>query len=214
MELTSRLKSDEVPKAIDALEIVAGIRPKRGNYPVDACLASNIIEVGVDIDRLSLLTIVGQPKSTSQYIQVAGRVGRRWYERPGLVVTVLGPNNPRDRSHYERFRSYHERLYAQVEPTSVTPYSPPVLDRALHAVMAAYIRQYGNPNMAASPLPVPEEKLERLRDMLEVRIGLIDPNGKEKRARSPPNSANGYASGRYGCEPSGTPEGLEAMWGS
>lgn len=176
LELTSRLRSDEVPKAIDALEIVVGDRPNAGSYPVDACLASNIIEVGVDIDRLSLLTIVGQPKSTSQYIQVAGRVGRRWYERPGLVVTVLGPNSPRDRSHYERFRSYHERLYAQVEPTSVTPYSPPVLDRALHAVMAAYIRQYGDPNMARSPLPVPDEKLDRLRDILQARVALIDPN--------------------------------------
>ena len=174
LELTSRLRSDEVPKAIDALEIVGGDQPKTNNYPVDACLASNIIEVGVDIDRLSLLTIVGQPKSTSQYIQVAGRVGRRWYERPGLVVTVLGPNNPRDRSHYERFRSYHERLYAQVEPTSVTPYSAPVLERALHAVMAAYVRQYGDSEMASSPLPVPVEKLNRLRDMLEARVALID----------------------------------------
>ena len=91
-------------------------------------------------------------------------------------MTVLGPNNPRDRSHYERFRSYHERLHAQVEPTSVTPYSPPVLDRALHAVMAAYIRQYGDSNMARTPLPVPMEKLNRLRDMLEARVALIDPN--------------------------------------
>ena len=176
MELTSRLKSDDVPKAIEALEIVVEGRPRPRNYPVDACLASNIIEVGIDIDRLSLLTIVGQPKSTSQYIQIAGRVGRRWQERPGLVVTVLGPNNPRDRSHYERFRSYHERLYAQVEPTSVTPYSPPVLDRALHAVMAAYIRQYGDLNMASSPLPVPDEKLNRLREILEARVAQIDPN--------------------------------------
>ncbi len=176
LELTSRLRSDEVPKAIDALEIVGGNRTKVGHYPVDACLASNIIEVGVDIDRLSLLTIVGQPKSTSQYIQVSGRVGRRWYERPGLVVTVLGPNNPRDRSHYERFRSYHERLYAQVEPTSVTPYSPPVLERALHAVMAAYVRQYGDSDMADSPLPMPLEKLNRLWDLLEARVALIDPN--------------------------------------
>ena len=176
LELTSRLRSDEVPKAIDALEIIGGDRRTAGKYPVDACLASNIIEVGVDIDRLSLLTIVGQPKSTSQYIQVAGRVGRRWYERPGLVVTVFGPNNPRDRSHYERFRSYHERLYAQVEPTSVTPYSRPVLDRALHAVMAAYIRQYGDPNMASSPLPVPMTELDRLKGMLEARVAVIDPN--------------------------------------
>ena len=179
LELTGRLRSDAVPKAIEALEITSDKEPKPGKYPVDACLASNIIEVGIDIDRLSLLTIVGQPKTTSQYIQVAGRVGRRWYERPGLIVTVLGPNNARDRSHYEQFRSYHERLYAQVEPTSVTPYSPPVLERALHAVMVAYIRQYGDRKASASPLPVPIEELSRLRDQLKERVALIDPNETE-----------------------------------
>ena len=189
-----------------------GNQPKAGNYPVDACLASNIIEVGVDIDRLSLLTIVGQPKSTSQYIQVAGRVGRRWYERPGLVVTVLGPNNPRDRSHYERFRSYHERLYAQVEPTSVTPYSRPVLERALHAVMAAYVRQSGNPNMSAHPRPVPVEKLKRLRR--HVR-GPRHPDRPERSTGScsqvrPKNEANG----KSGCVRNGTPKALQVTLGS
>ena len=179
MELTSRLRSDEVPMAINSLEIMGDGQPKPGSYPVDACLASSIIEVGVDIDRLSLLTIVGQPKSTSQYIQVAGRVGRRWYERPGLVVTVLGPNSPRDRSHYEKFRSYHERLYAQVEPTSVTPFSAPVLDRALHAAMVAFVRQYGDSHVSASPLTVPDEKLENLKQILEARVLLIDPDELE-----------------------------------
>jgi Helicase conserved C-terminal domain len=174
MELTSRLRSDEVPKAIEALEIVADGRARQGKYPVDACLASNIIEVGVDIDRLSMLVIVGQPKSTSQYIQVAGRVGRRWYERPGLVVTIFGPNSSRDRSHYEKFRSYHERLYAQVEPTSVTPYSAPVLDRALHAAMVAYVRQYADDSIAVAPRPVPENELSELRTLLEKRVELID----------------------------------------
>ncbi|TWT06137.1 helicase-related protein [Reyranella sp. CPCC 100927] len=174
MELTSRLRSDDVPKAIEALEIVAEGRPKAGKYPVDACLASNIIEVGVDIDRLSLLVIVGQPKSTSQYIQVAGRVGRRPFERPGFVVTIFGPNNARDRSHYEKFRSYHERLYAQVEPTSVTPYSLPVLDRALHAVMASYIRQTCNQDLANSPRPVPEKELAELRSLLRKRVNIVD----------------------------------------
>ena len=110
--------------------------------PLDICLASNIIEVGIDIDRLSLMTITGQPKTTAQYIQVSGRVGRRWWERPGLVVTLYAPNKPRDRSHFERFRAYHQRLYAQVEPTSVTPFAPPALERALHAALVIYVRMF------------------------------------------------------------------------
>ena len=116
MELTSRRRSDEIPKAIEKLEVRYGQRAC-----VDICLASNIIEVGVDIDRLGLMTIVGQPKTTAQYIQVSGRVGRRADISPGLVIVIYGAAKPRDRSHYERFRTYHQSLYAQVEPTSVTP---------------------------------------------------------------------------------------------
>ena len=119
LELTGRLPGDEVPKAISALEVPTD---SQQGYPVDVCLASNIIEVGVDIDRLSLMAVVGQPKTTSQYIQVTGRVGRK-ADRPGLVVTIYTASKPRDRSHFEKFRSYHERLYSQVEPTSVTPFS-------------------------------------------------------------------------------------------
>lgn len=169
MELTSRLRSDEVPNAIRDLMVTTV-----GDEPVDVCLASNIIEVGVDIDRLSLMAVVGQPKTTAQYIQVTGRVGRRWYERPGLVAMLYSPAKPRDRSHFEKFRSYHERLYAQVEPTSVTPFSPPVLDRALHALMAVYVRQIGGPGEAQTPYPVPEQMLDNLRRLLLPRIKAID----------------------------------------
>jgi hypothetical protein len=143
---------------------------------VDACLASNIIEVGIDIDRLSLMAVVGQPKTTSQYIQVTGRVGRKWWERPALIATIYSPSKPRDRSHFEKFRTYHERLYAQVEPTSVTPFSPPVLDRALHAVMAAYARQAGTEAVARSPYPIPEELLEAFEEQLRTRVDFIDPD--------------------------------------
>lgn len=170
-ELTSRLRSDEVPAAITELEFAYG----SNNRPMDACLASNIIEVGIDIGRLSLMTVVGQPKTTSQYIQVTGRVGRVWWERPGLVVTLLNPTRPRDRSHFEHFRSYHERLYAQVEPTSVTPFSPPTLDRALHAVMVCYARQLGDEQAAVSPQPVPDELIERAGQLLLERVNAIDP---------------------------------------
>lgn len=173
LELTSRLRDDEVPKAVRSLEEPVG----GADRAVDVCLASSIVEVGIDIDRLSLMCIVGQPKTTSQYIQVTGRVGRKWWERPGLVATIYSPSKPRDRSHFEQFRSYHERLYAQVEPTSVTPFSPPVLDRALHAVMVAYARQRGKSDM--TPHPVPSELLEKARDLLEARVSLVDPAEEE-----------------------------------
>jgi len=120
------------------------------------------------------MAVVGQPKTTSQYIQVTGRVGRRWWERPGLVVTIYGASKPRDRSHFEKFRSYHERLYAQVEPTSVTPFSPPVLDRALHAIIVSYVRQFGDRNITRSPYPYPSQLIEHLRQIILPRVRAID----------------------------------------
>ena len=170
IELTGRLSSEEIPESIAALEATCNSTANS----VDVCLASNILEVGIDIDRLSLMAVVGQPKTTSQYIQVTGRVGRKWWERPGLVVTIYGASKPRDRSHFEKFRSYHERLYAQVEPTSVTPFSPPALDRGLHAVMAGYVRQLGTASEGASPNPVPSEALKSLRSILENRVQVVD----------------------------------------
>jgi hypothetical protein len=171
LELTGRLPGDEVPKAISALEIPTD---SQKGQAVDVCLASSIIEVGVDIDRLSLMAVVGQPKTTSQYIQVTGRVGRK-SDRPGLVVTIYTASKPRDRSHFEKFRSYHERLYAQVEPTSVTPFSRPALDRAVHAVIASYVRQLGDSDKAESPYPFPVDMVARVSQILEQRASTVDP---------------------------------------
>ena len=171
-ELTGRLRSNEVPRAISSLE--TSCTSSSGRSAVDVCLASNIIEVGIDIDRLSIMAVVGQPKTTSQYIQVTGRIGRRWWERPGLVITLYGASKPRDRSHFEQFRTYHSQLYAQVEPTSVTPFSPPVLDRALHAVMAGYVRQRGDESQSHSPYPYPEDLIDSIGDVIRRRIEAVD----------------------------------------
>lgn len=168
-ELTSRLSSDDVTKAIDDLKV-----PADQKGVIDICLASNIIEVGIDIDRLSLMAVVGQPKTTSQYIQVTGRVGRK-FGCPGLVMMLYAASKPRDRSHFERFRTYHERLYAEVEPTSVTPFSPPVLDRALHALMVAYVRQVGDKRETQHPYPFPEEVLNELKRIVLERVRVVDP---------------------------------------
>lgn len=168
MELTSRRRNDEIPRAIEQLQVEYG-----NQGCVDICLASNIIEVGVDIDRLGLMTIVGQPKTTAQYIQVSGRVGRRPDVSPGLVLTIYGAAKPRDRSHYERFRTYHQRLYGQVEPTSMTPFAGPVLRRALHAAAVSYIRQM-SPDL--EPHPFPRTEFDQAIAILRRRAEIADPD--------------------------------------
>lgn len=184
-ELTSRIRGDHIPRLLERLEVPITVREGTGNpvpspAPIDACLASNIIEVGVDVPRLSLMAIVGQPKTTSQYIQVSSRVGRD-LERPGLVVVIYGQTKPRDRSHYERFRSYHQQLYAQVEPTSVTPFSPPAVDRALHGLIVALVRQLGHRGREADtpdPFPLSEGTELRLRieEIIRDRVKVIAPD--------------------------------------
>lgn len=175
-ELTSRIRSDQVPKELERLErslrsssdMSKGIANE--NEVVDACLASNIIEVGVDVSRLALMAIAGQPKTTSQYIQVSSRVGRD-PEKPGLVAMLYGQSKPRDRSHYERFRPYHQRLYAQVEPTSVTPFSAPAVERSLHGIIVAAVRQLGLlDTQSANPDPFPLNEGTALRDLVEEMI--------------------------------------------
>jgi hypothetical protein len=140
-ELTSRLQQSEIVAMMDELMHPWNQDGGKGEV-IDACLASNIIEVGVDIDRLSLMAVVGQPKTTSQYIQVTGRVGRRWWERPGLILSLYNPFRSRDRSHFEQFHGYHRRLYEQVEPTSATPFSPSAIERGLAGALIAWARQH------------------------------------------------------------------------
>ena len=141
-ELTSRLSQAEIVGMMDRLS--ARYTTAANDRTLDACLASNIIEVGVDIDRLSLMGVVGQPKTTATYIQVTGRVGRKWWERAGLILMVYNPSKSRDRSHFEQFHSYHRRLYERVEPTSATPFALSAIQRGLTGALIAWARQHAN----------------------------------------------------------------------
>lgn len=134
-ELTSRIPAEYIPEILKRLFTEY---PKK--TAIDILLATNMISVGVDVDRLGLMTILGQPKTTSEYIQASSRVGRKF---PGIVCTLYSSVKSRDRSHYERFRQYHQSIYRHVEPTSVTPFSPPARDKALHAVIITLIRHAG-----------------------------------------------------------------------
>lgn len=139
-ELTSRVTTTELNETLDKLEKLeysqANIADHR--YASNVLLATNMISVGIDVARLNVMLLIGQPKLTSEYIQASSRVGRSF---PGVAFVQYDATKSRDRSHYERFRSYHESFYRLVEPTGATPFSKPARERALHAVVTAMIRQ-------------------------------------------------------------------------
>lgn len=139
--------------------------------PVDLVPCTSIISVGVDLDRLGIMLMNGQPKLTSEYIQATSRVGRG--EVPGLVVSLFSATKPRDRSHYEDFRAYHESIYRHVEPTSLTPYALPARERTLHAALVTIIRhatQFRS-NEAAKTIDFDDPGLrQRVADLLAAML--------------------------------------------
>ncbi len=151
-ELTSRKSSSAIPEVLSKLEQTFATEKPR---PLDVLLATNMISVGVDVKRLGLMVVTGQPKTTAEYIQATSRVGRA---HPGLVCVVYNWSRPRDLSHYEQFEHYHATFYQQVEALSVTPFAPRALDRGLAALLTSYVRLTGtelSPNAQAGEAAVP-----------------------------------------------------------
>ena len=158
-ELTSRVSSDQIGTTLDQLALefdpevdstaaiqarIAALKagekpPRRKGDPFDVVLATSMLQVGVDVQRLGLMLVVGQPKNTAEYIQASSRVGRD-ADRPGLVVSLGNWARPRDLAHFEQFRHYHETFYAQVEALSVTPYSRTSLERGIDGLLVSAAR--------------------------------------------------------------------------
>ncbi|WP_262269606.1 helicase-related protein [Microvirga yunnanensis] len=168
-ELTSRRTQEEIREMLDLLDIKVG-----SPGAVDAVLATNMVSVGVDISRLGLMLVNGQPKTIAEYIQSTSRVGRG--EVSGLVVSVLNNAKARDRSHFEAFCSWHRTLYRDVEATSVTPFASRARDRALHAALVAAVRHLV-PEMLDSPHMEDdaEDLAMDLIDLIVARAKRIDP---------------------------------------
>lgn len=210
-ELTSRIASTDITATLDRMALTfdpsadsttakaavaaaaqAGKKAdQRGAAanPYDVVLATSMLQVGVDVSRLGLMLVVGQPKNTAEYIQATSRVGRD-ANRPGLVITLGNWARPRDLAHYEQFRHFHETFYARVEPLTVTPFSVTAIDRGIDGalVAAARVTQAGcsdglNPEHNAGRVTEQAEALERLVDKLSIRISAATGEEESKYAR-------------------------------
>ncbi len=134
VELSSRINSTDISDILDNLE--NGERKELSENP-DAIFTTSMFGTGVDIPHLSLMVVDGQPKTTTQYIQATGRVGRK---HGGLIITFLRASRPRDLSHYEMFASYHQRIYSEVEPSSVSPFSVGTMAKGSGPVLVSFLR--------------------------------------------------------------------------
>ncbi len=173
-ELTSRKPNSEISKTLKRLE---------AKYPdqeaFDLVLASNMLSVGIDIGRLGLMAVQGQPKLNSEYIQATSRVGR---QTPGLVVIMYDASRSRDRSHYEQYLSFHSSLYRYVEATSLTPFAERARDRAMHAVLISLCRHLIDElrgNRDAGNISGVREKVEAQIDKILERVRRVDPSELE-----------------------------------
>ena len=210
-ELTSRIASADITATLDRMALAfdpdvdstaakaaalaawrAGKSAERRNSaanPYDVVLATSMLQVGVDVPRLGLMLVVGQPKNTAEYIQATSRVGRD-SNRPGLVITLGNWARPRDLAHYEQFRHFHETFYARVEPLTVTPFSVTSIDRGLDGalVAAARVTQAGkrdglNPEHNAGRVAEQGEALNLLAERLVSRIGAASGEEEAKYSR-------------------------------
>lgn len=172
-ELTSRVNSSEIPIILKKLETKFSSGKTNA---LDICLATNMVATGVDISRLGLMFVHGQPKTTAEYIQASSRVGREVPSGPGIIFTMYSPSKPRDKSHYEQFQGYHSRIYSNVEPTSVTPFSINARQKGLHAVIIALIRHFSAGTLINTPHISDEfhELTPIFEKLIEERCGIID----------------------------------------
>lgn len=169
VELTGSVGGDELTRILSRLNQSAP-----NDDSVSVLITTNMLSVGVDIPRLGIMLVNGQPKTSSEYIQATSRVGRS--RVPGLVIAMYNSTKPRDRSHYESFRPYHSALYRYVEPTSVTPFSLPSRERSLHAALVILVRHGAGlaTNDAAGRFDPDAPEARRAVESLLERVRRID----------------------------------------
>ena len=172
-ELTSRRSSQEIKNTLEKLSLT---------YTDERCyshiFSSNMLSVGIDIDRLGVMTMYNQPKTNSEYIQATSRVGR---SNPGLVIDLYNNQRARDKSFYETFSYYHKTFYKYVEATSVTPFSSRSIEKTIQGIFIGLVRHLIsglNSNDSASLFRADLEGVAQIKDEIAYRIEQIYPIAK------------------------------------
>lgn len=175
-EITSRIPSWEIAQVLEKLAVgYDKNKEKQGCY--DVVIATNMIAVGMDVDRLGLMSVVGQPKQNSEYIQATSRVGR---QHPGIIFTVYNPYRPRDLSNYENFVGFHSQMYRYVEGTTATPFAARARDRVLHALVVSLLRlqveAMADNGGASSINDISDEQIKEIKDKILERVQITAPS--------------------------------------
>lgn len=175
-EITSRIPSWEIAQVLEKLAVTYDKnKEKQGCY--DVVIATNMIAVGMDVDRLGLMSVVGQPKQNSEYIQATSRVGR---QHPGIIFTVYNPYRPRDLSNYENFVGFHSQMYRYVEGTTATPFAARARDRVLHALVVSLLRlqveAMADNGGASSINDISDARIKEIKDKILERVKITEPS--------------------------------------
>lgn len=172
-EITSRIPSWEIVQVLERLAVSYDKNKDKQNC-YDVVIATNMIAVGMDVDRLGLMSVVGQPKQNSEYIQATSRVGR---QHPGIIFTVYNPYRPRDLSNYENFVGFHSQMYRYVEGTTATPFAARARDRVLHALVVSLLRlqieEMANNGGASSINDISAAQIKGIKDKILARVKVI-----------------------------------------
>jgi hypothetical protein len=175
-EITSRIPSWEIAQVLEKLAVPYDKKREKQNC-YDVVIATNMIAVGMDVDRLGLMTVVGQPKQNSEYIQATSRVGR---QHPGIIFTVYNPYRPRDLSNYENFVGFHSQMHRYVEGTTATPFAARARDRVLHALVVSLLRlklESMADNAGASCInDISDEEIKQIKGVILERVKITAPS--------------------------------------